>query len=178
MKYIVRKAFYDFEKEEKYLNDMSARGMAFTDYSWCRYVFEDAPPGKYVYRLELLENPANHPESMNYIKFMEESGVEIVSYYMRWVYFRKKAADGPFDIYTDLDSRIVHYTRIRSFFTALLIINLITGLINVAIGIFESRFNLVFALLSFVVAISLYLLLIRPIGGKIHILRKEKCIRE
>ena len=31
MKHIVRKAYWDFEKEEQWLNEMSARGMAMTD---------------------------------------------------------------------------------------------------------------------------------------------------
>ena len=104
MKHIVRKAYWDFEKEEAWLNEMSARGMAMTDYSWCRYVFEDAPNRQYIYRIELLENMPTHPESIAYLRFLEESGVEYVASYMRWVYLRKPAADGPFDIYTDIDS--------------------------------------------------------------------------
>ncbi|HBN84013.1 MAG TPA: hypothetical protein DDZ89_09235 [Clostridiales bacterium] len=178
MKYIVRKAFYNFEKEEKYLNDMSAKGLAFTDYSWCRYVFEDAPAGKYIYRLELLENPVTHPESMNYIKFMEESGVEVVSYYMRWVYFRKLAADGPFDIYTDLDSKIVHYTRIKSLFSALWLANVVTFFTNLIVGISEYRTNLLFAGLSLVAAVGLYLFVLKPVNEKLRKLRSEKNIRE
>lgn len=33
MKHIVRKAYWNYEKEEKRLNEMSAKGMALTDYS-------------------------------------------------------------------------------------------------------------------------------------------------
>lgn len=47
MNHIVRKAFFDYEKEEKYLNEMSAKGLALTDYTQFRYVFQDAPKGEY-----------------------------------------------------------------------------------------------------------------------------------
>ena len=50
MKHIVRKAYVDYEKEE-----MSAKGAALTNYSWCKYTFEDTPKGEYIYRIELLK---------------------------------------------------------------------------------------------------------------------------
>ena len=79
MKYVIWKAYWDYEKEEQWLNEMSARGMAITDYSWCRYVFTDAPNGAYNYRIELLEYMPTHPESMAYLRFLEENGVEVVA---------------------------------------------------------------------------------------------------
>lgn len=90
MKYIVRKAYWDYEKEEKWLNEMSAKGMALTDYSWCRYVFKEEANNQYTYRIELLKDMPTHPESIAYLRFLEESGVECVATYMRWAYLRKK----------------------------------------------------------------------------------------
>ena len=124
MKHIIRKAYINFEKEEKWLNEMSAKGFALTDYSFCRYVFTECEPGEYIYRLELLENLPSHPESVKYIRFMEENGVEFVSSYFRWVYFRKKASDGAFDIYSDTDSKIKHYKRINRLMLSLALLNL------------------------------------------------------
>ena len=83
MKFVIWKAYWDYEKEERWLNEMSARGLAMSDYSWCRYVFVDAQKGEYNYRIELLENMPTHPESMAYLRFLEESGVEVVTTYMR-----------------------------------------------------------------------------------------------
>jgi hypothetical protein len=108
------KAFWDYENEEKWLNEMAAKGFAMTAYSWCHYTFEDSAPGEYIYRIELLAHGINHPESRKYIQFMEENGVEHVDTYRTWVYFRKKAADGDFEIYSDLDSRIKHYKRVSN----------------------------------------------------------------
>jgi len=57
----VWKAFLDYEKEEKWLNEMVAKGFAMTAYSWCHYTFENCVPGEYIYRIELLEHSVNHP---------------------------------------------------------------------------------------------------------------------
>ena len=111
------KLFLDFEKEEEWLNKMVAEGLAMTHYTLGRYSFEECAPGEYIYRIELLGRRATHPDKVKYIQFMEESGAEHVDSYLNWVYFRKKAAEGPFNIYTNLESRIAHYQRIiRLFF--------------------------------------------------------------
>ncbi len=46
-------------------------GLALISYSWCRYEFEDCVPGEYIYRLELLDQLHSHPESVNYLSFMD-----------------------------------------------------------------------------------------------------------
>jgi hypothetical protein len=135
MKHIVRKAFIDYEKEEKWLNEMAAKGLAMTDYSWCRYAFEETPPGEYTYRLELLDNLAVHPESRKYIQFLEETGVDQVASYGRWVYFRKKTADGPFELYSDIDSKIKHYQRVFQLWFVLGIAELLIGFSNTMTGL-------------------------------------------
>ena len=187
MKHIVRKAYWDFEKEEKWLNDMSAKGMAFTDYSWCRYVFSEAPNNAYTYRIELLENVPTHPESMAYLRILEENGVEFVSSYMRWVYLRKKAADGPFDIYTDIDSKIKHYQRVNRFLSSMMFLEFGAAAANLSIGIVNliideqlgnfSYGNLIIG--AVVLALGfLFLALDVPIRRKIKKLRQEKAIHE
>lgn len=138
MKHIVWKAYWDFEKEEKWLNEMSAKGMALTDYSWCRYVFTEAPSNEYIYRLELLEHLPTHAESVAYIRFLEESGIECVATYWRWVFLRKKSSEGPFDIYSDMGSKIKHYKRISALFGGVGAMNLFAFFGNVIHGIVAS----------------------------------------
>ena len=114
MRKTVRKWFWvwDFDKEEQWLNEMAAQGLVLVDVGWCKYVFEDSVPGEYQVRLELLENQPSHEESQKYIRFIEDTGAEQVGAFLRWVYFRKKTADGPFDLFSDLQSRIKHIKRI------------------------------------------------------------------
>lgn len=180
MKHIIWKPYWNFEKEEKWLNDMSAKGLALIDYSWCRYVFEEVPKGEYIYRIELLENWPTHPESRNYIRFLEETGVEHVSSYMRWVYFRKKSADGPFDLYSDIDSRIAHYKKVFTLWITLVCAELAIGLSNISIGITQwNRSGINFGLGIFLLFVGLSLLGVAlPVGRKIKRLKKEKKIRE
>ena len=106
------KYFADYEKEEQWLNAQVAKGLAMVDYSFCRYTFEGCRPGEYIYRIELLNDRVPNPDSIKYLQFMEASGAEEVASYLNWVYFRRPAADGPFEIYSDLDSRIAYTGRL------------------------------------------------------------------
>lgn len=187
MKHIVRKAYWDFEKEEQWLNEMSARGMAMTDYSWCRYAFAEAPKGQYIYRIELLENLPTHPESVAYLRFLEENGVEVVATYMRWVYLRKPAAEGAFDLYTDIDSKIKHYQRINYFWTVFMFVEFAAAFANLSVGIsslfLQERLgnfswgNLMIGCVTLALGI-LFLALDIPLRRKIKKLRQEKAIHE
>lgn len=183
MKHIVRKLFMDYEKEEDYLNEMAAKGLALVDYTFGRYVFEETEKGEYIYRIELLENPVRHPESQNYIRFMEETGIEFVASIYRWVYFRRKAAEGAFDIYTDTDSKLRHYKRIRSLSLLGALLNLFIGIFNFYYGFFEITvgippFNSYVSIISFTVFTLLLIILILPLTKKIKLLEKEKNVRE
>ncbi len=135
MRHIIWKFFWNFEKEERWLNEMAAKGLALAGYSWCRYVFEECEAGEYNYRIELLEQLPTHPESSQYIRFMAENGAEQVASYIRWVYFRRKSAEGSFDIYSDLDSRIRHYRRVFQLWLTLAVAEGLIGGANLIIGL-------------------------------------------
>ena len=187
MKHIVHKAYWDYEKEEQWLNDMAAKGLALSDYSWCRYAFEETPRGKYLYRIELLENLPSHPESQAYLRFLEENGVEVVTSYMRWVYLRRDAAEGPFDLYTDLDSKIRHYKRILTFWNVMTAVEWSTGACNLAVGIANlsageqlgnaTSSNLVMGVGLLILGLLFFLLGV-PVRKKIRALKKQKTITE
>ena len=168
MKTIIRKAYYNYEKEESWLNEMSAKGLALTDYSWCRYVFSEHQP--------------THPESQKYIRFMEENGVEYISSYMRWVYFRKKTSDGNFNIYSDIDSKIKHYRRINQLWTVTACVMIGLGIWNVLVGLDMLSRN-IFPLNLYVGGFSgcffvVFILLGHPLRRKIKKLKNEKIVIE
>lgn len=120
MRTTVSKLFFvnQHEKEEEWLNDMAANGKAMLCYKFpCFYEFENCEPNEYTYRIEMLENGLNHYKSREYIEFLEEIGIETMDSYLKWVYFRKKTKDGPFDLFSDLESKIRHYQRIFRFLT-------------------------------------------------------------
>lgn len=116
MRKIVHRTFFawEHEKEEDWLNSMAAQGWNLVDTTPFRYVFEQSAPGQYQYRLELLAR-GSAQATERYLRFLEETGVEhIATYFNGWAYFRKKTADGPFALFSDIDSLLRHFARIRS----------------------------------------------------------------
>ena len=114
MRKTIKKLFWawEFEKEEAWLNEMAAKGLCLISVGYCRYDFEDCVPGEYAVRMELLEQRPTNPEAAKYIEFIESTGAEQVGSFQKWVYFRKKTADGPFELFSDNASRMKHLTRI------------------------------------------------------------------
>ena len=183
MRSVIKKAYWNYEKEENWLNEMSAKGFALIDYCWIRYVFEDSAPGEFIYRIELLERHHAHPESKRYIEFMEESGAEHIASYIKWVYFRKKASEGAFDIYSDVESRIKFYKRIYKFYLTCTIAEFCAGLMNVLYGFHPPYYDgiLYFNAIAglFVVFLGfLFIYLCVKMRKKITELEKQKIISE
>lgn len=145
------KIFIDYEKEEKWLNEMATKGLHLVNYSFPKYYFEKGEPGEYYYRVQLLDNLPNHQESKEYIEFMGENQVEHIASSMRWVYFRKRAADGSFEIFSDYKSKIKHYSNIVTFMSIFIFINLIPAIYNMTI----SRINMYVSLLNWFVILLL-----------------------
>ena len=92
---------WDFEKEERWLNEMAMDGWALCKVGFCTYVFERTQPGEYIIRLEL------HQHDERYIEFMHDTGAEVAGRIFAWIYFRRKSELGAFDIFSDIDSKIV-----------------------------------------------------------------------
>jgi len=117
---VVHRLYWDFEKEERWLNEMAAKGWNLVRYSLGSYRFESGEPGTWVYRIELLPGGRRRAASREYLTLLRDTGVETVATYMRWVYLRRLAARGAFELFTDLESRIAHYRRVLRLFAGLL----------------------------------------------------------
>lgn len=179
MRKVVKKFFWawEFEKEEKWLNEMSAKGLALSDYSFCRYSFEETEPSEYSFKIQLLEHRTSHPESESYIRFMEEIGAEQVASYMNWVYFRKKTAEGPFELFSDMESKIRHLILVKKLVLPLGIINLGTGIMNVANMLQNAKEYVWLPFINIALAAVIFFGCER-ISKKIKALKKERAIRE
>ena len=182
------KLFLDFEKEEEWLNKQAAGGLAMTHYTFGRYTFQECTPGEYAYRIELLEHRVTDPDNVKYIRFIEDSGAEHVDSYLNWVYFRKKATEGPFNIYTNLESRIAHYQRIIRLFLLLIPLFLVAFLsfTSVIISFTESGYQVsAFHVINCVSLGVLIVLIVLFFGrilprliGKVKTMKRERDIRE
>lgn len=179
MRKVIRKWFWawNFEKEEQWLNEMSAKGLALVDYTFCRYTFEECGPGEYVYKIQLLENLPSHPEGEQYIRFMEDAGIEEVASYMRWVYFRKKNDGRPFELFSDIGSRIKHLKTVNALLLPLCIVNLGVGFSNTVNLMYNAPGFVWLPLLNFAVA-ALLGVGVYKLQKKINVLKREQVIRE
>lgn len=163
----VRKWFWvwDFEKEDQWLNEMAQSGWVLESVGFAVYHFAACEPGEYTVRLEMRE----HDQA--YLDLMQESGAEYIGRMAKWIYFRRKAADGPFDIFSDIDSRIDHLTKISHMLGVVAAGNLVIGL-SVAGGGHGS--------LSVVNLLGATLLMyaLGRIHGKAEALKKERMLHE
>ena len=81
--------------------------------------------GEYIIRLEM--NP-----SSDYRAFVKELGAEYIGGCVNWVYFRRKAELGSFELLSDIDSRLTHLSRINRMLSLICLANLILGITNQA----------------------------------------------
>ena len=173
MRQTIHKLFWvwDFDKEEKWLNEMAAKGLSLVSVGFCKYEFEDSLPGEYKICLQLLDKMPRHPESKKYIDFLETTGAEQVGSFTRWVYFRKKATEGDFELFSDNDSRLKYLSSVISFVSLITAGNWIAGINNVFIATtFPSPINYV----------GILNLLIGLVGtwGIIRLMRKRKKMKQ
>lgn len=138
----VRKWFWvwDFDKEERWLNEMALQGWVLDGIGFCTYHFKKCEPGEYAVRLEM------RPHDDSYVAFMEETGAEFVGRFTMWIYFRKRVEDGAFDLYSDIDSKIAHLDRIGRVLAVIGGLNLLCAFMNsVGVGTWVGVLNTICA---------------------------------
>ena len=125
--------YFDKDAETQWLNHMSAQGWAMKRFFAGFYSFEKSGKGEYTYQVDFGDRMFKVSDA--YREFMQDTGIEIVQTWGYWVILRRKASDGKFELYTDVDSSIRHYTKIRRMFEAVTIIELICMLVELYIGL-------------------------------------------
>lgn len=183
MRKVIRKWFWiwDFDKEEKWLNEMAAKGLALAGVGWCRYEFEDCTPGEYKICMDFLEEHSERADTEKYISFLEETGAQQVGTMFHWAYFRKKTAGEEFQLFSDYASRIRYLTRIIRFIALIGGLNLYMGAYNLYLLFFMmsryhnyiNLFGIVNLLLAAFCAFGIY-----RIARKRKALKKEQQIFE
>lgn len=117
------KLYFDKDKETKWLNDMADQGWAMNGFFAGFYRFEPCEKGKYTYQIDFGNEFFS--VSDDYREFMSDSDIEIIQSWGFWVFLRKLSSEGEFQLYTDVDSQIEHYKKIRNMFKAVTVIELI-----------------------------------------------------
>ena len=137
--------YFDKDKETVWLNEMSGRGWAMNGFFAGFYRFEKCEPGEYIYQIDFGDEM--YHVSDEYRGLMEDIGAEIVALWGYWIILRKPAAEGTFELYTDPESMIEHYTKIRRMFKAVTILELVGLFIEIGCGMDGNMFGWAFAVL-------------------------------
>lgn len=141
------------DKETEYLNEMARNGYALTGFCMGFYSFDRCQPGEYIYQIDITEGMFR--VSNDYREFMRDMEVEIVCLWGPWVILRKRAAEGEFVLYTDVESSIEHYSKIRWMFKIVTIIEICVCLVEIVAAVNNSvmvGWGFAFILLAFIVA--------------------------
>ena len=138
--------YLDKDKETAWLNEMSAQGWAAKGFFAGFYQFEACEKGEYVYQIDF--GTKLFAASEDYREFMQEAGIELVQTWGYWIILRKKAAEGKFELYTDVPSRLAHYKKNRRMFKVVTVFELVCMLFELYLGFVNGvRLGLVSALL-------------------------------
>lgn len=90
------KWFVDFDKEEKYLNDMAGAGWEFWHTNGVIYRFRKCAPGEFIYQIDFDEERTKK-EVGDYVLFRSQCGDNFVHQWKHKLYWRREAVSGPFE---------------------------------------------------------------------------------
>lgn len=133
--------YFNKDKETAWLNNMAKEGFALTKFFAGFYTFKACEPGEYEYQIDFGDKM--YAVTDDYREFMEENNIEIVCLWGYWVFLRKRASEGEFVLYTDVESSLEHYTKILKMFKIVTAIELVCFIMetfaamnDVAVGFF------------------------------------------
>ena len=139
MSRVVWRAFADFEKEEAWINEQAAKGLAFTRYRLFRYTLEPCTPGEYIYQIQHVRDRRSQPDYANFVQYVESTGAKVVCRHKDWLFLRKKTAEGPFNLLRNIDSLLAHYRQLMSTWLILCILQFVLAAGYVYLQVFSMR---------------------------------------
>ena len=88
--------FIDFAKEERWLNEMSRQGWCLWHTNGYLYRFKKSEPGEFIFQIDFDEDYINKGNE-DYVNFRSSCGDIFVHEWDSKIYWKRKAADGPFE---------------------------------------------------------------------------------
>lgn len=101
------------EEMERYLNEMSHEGWQCCEIVRDELRFVRGEQDEYTYRVQYFYE-SRDGEKDDYLRTLGEMGAALVGEYGEALILRKKTADGAFELYSDLDSKITALEKRRS----------------------------------------------------------------
>lgn len=121
---------WNYEKDEKWLSDLSAQGLHLTKPGLIRHRFEKDPSVRYEYRIDY--QMLRDPKEMNaYVALFEDAGWTLVASKSGWHYYRRPHVPGGAPaIYSDRSSLKELWRRVQFLLAALAFANVIIAAVN------------------------------------------------
>ena len=139
----------DKDKETQWLDQMADDGYALKSFFAGIYSFEPCEKGEWQYQIDI--GKGFFSVNREYAQFMEEMGVEIVQAWGPWVILRRHRAEGEFQLYSDVDSRIENYKKILLLFKLVTVIEFLCLIFQVWAAVHNaSNWPLVFLMAAIV----------------------------
>lgn len=123
------KLYFDKDLEESWLNQLAQQGWGMSSFCLGRYTFEPIEPEEYIYRVDLL--PSDEEKKQEYFSLLREMGVEVVQQWGFWFFCRRRASEGPFELYSDAPSKASHYGRIARMFFLVALLEIVCALFQI-----------------------------------------------
>lgn len=146
--------YFNKDEETQWLNEMSDKGYAMTGFGFGFYNFEECEKGKWRYQVDFGDRLFS--VSNEYREFMKSVGVEIVAIWGFWIILRKPASEGEFELYTDVESRIEHYTKVRTMFKVVLATELVCFLFELFAAVNGVSVGYVFTIILILIIIIFF----------------------
>ncbi|MBM7567596.1 DUF2812 domain-containing protein [Paenibacillus sacheonensis] len=122
---------WQYEQEEKWINELSRQGLQWKRGGIIRNEFERDASVRYTYRLD-YQLGLNKEKREEYLELYRDAGWEFRGNCTpAWFYFRRawRPEEDP-QLYTDRESLVTHYKRLRSMMAVMLLINLFIMCLN------------------------------------------------
>ncbi|QHW32035.1 DUF2812 domain-containing protein [Paenibacillus rhizovicinus] len=164
---------WEHEKEERWINDLSRQGLHLTGAGAISSKFERDESVRYTYRIDHQPGLGKGEKWNDYVALYRDAGWEYAGKSGAvWFYFRRPwSPDESPQLYTDRDSIVAYYNRIRRLMVAMFFVNLIIlclNGINLVPRIHSSLWGIVVPVLAIYAAVFLLLGIgIIKIGRKI-----------
>lgn len=145
--------YFDKDAETEWLNQMAAEGWAMKSFFAGFYTFEKCKKGEFIYQVDFGDKLFKISDE--YREYMQEMGIEVVQTWGYWIILRKPAFEGAFELYTDAESAIEHYSKIKNMFKGVLTVAVICLIMELAAGAGGFAAGFIFAVIIGAMAISL-----------------------
>jgi len=100
---------FGYEKERKWLNEMSSKGFQLINVDAFTYTFEEGLPNEYQYDVEYPVRIGNSDENEEYLRSLNEMGVELIPTKKDVRYFRRRMENTEFKLHNSAKLRVKLY---------------------------------------------------------------------